>query len=264
MQYLVLRMKLRLIDIDYPDDPYRNLAVDEAIFLEVMSGNSPPTFRFYKNSNAVIIGCFQLAEQEVDMNYAVQNDIKIAKRFTGGGAVYHDMGDLNYSIITKDSFEIGTNVQKLFSTMIRGALTSFKELGIDAVSGGLNDVSVNNKKILGAAATLRSNTVLFHAAVLVNTNLQTLSSVLKVPGIKLKDKRASTILERVANIQTISGNNVDQVRRAILDGYSKELGFEYNVDELTEREIRLINRLYKEKYTNPDWNLGREFISINP
>ncbi|MGD0510965.1 MAG: lipoate--protein ligase family protein, partial [Candidatus Micrarchaeaceae archaeon] len=82
-------MKLRLIGLDYPDDPHMNLAMDEAIFLEVMKGNSPPTFRFYRNSNAVILGCFQLADEEVDIKYAIRNDIKIAKRFTGGGAVYH-------------------------------------------------------------------------------------------------------------------------------------------------------------------------------
>ena len=255
-------MRFRLLDVDYPDDPHKNLAMDEAIFLEVMNGHSPPTFRFYRNSNAVILGCFQLADEEIDINYAVHNDIKIAKRFTGGGAVYHDMGDLNYSIISKDSFDIGMNVEKLFSTMIRGAVTSFRGLGIDAVSGGLNDVSVNSKKILGSAATIRSDTILFHAAILVNADLNRMASVLKVPSAKLKDKGVTSVLDRVANIYDISGKDIKNVRDAILEGYTKELGFEYDVDELTEREERLIKRLHKEKYLNPDWNLGREFISI--
>ncbi len=78
-------MKFRLISKDYPGDPYKNLALDEAIFTEVREGRSPPTFRFYRNANAVILGCFQTAEEEVDLEYAEANGIKIAKRITGGG-----------------------------------------------------------------------------------------------------------------------------------------------------------------------------------
>jgi lipoate---protein ligase len=256
-------MRLRLIEIDYPDDPQLNLAMDEAIFNEVMRGNSPPTFRFYRNRNAVILGCFQLADEEIDIDYAIRNDIKIAKRFTGGGAVYHDMGNLNYSIITKDNFYIGMDVSKLFSVMINGAVRGLKDMGLDAAEGGLNDVSVNKRKILGSAATIRSNAVLFHAAILVNTNLNTLATVLKVPGVKLKDKNISTILDRIANIYDISGKGVEDVRNAILDGYSKELGFEYENGVLTENENALVKRLYKEKYQRSEWNLGRSLITTS-
>lgn len=256
-------MKLRLVSVDYPDDPHMNLAIDEAIFLEIMEGRSPPTFRFYRNNNAVILGCFQLAEEEIDMEYAKSKQIKIAKRFTGGGAVYHDMGDLNYSIITKDVYNIGLNVERLFSTMINGAVTSFKSLGVtDAANAGLNDVSIKGRKILGAAATIRSNTLLFHAAILVRTNLNTLATVLKVPGVKLKDKGVQTILERVTNVYDIVGKDVDDVRKAILEGYAKELGFEYQEGKFTKEEEMLIKELHTKKYTRPEWNLGREFIHI--
>lgn len=256
-------MRLRLIELDYPDDPYLNLAMDEAIFLEVMKGNSPPTFRFYRNGSAVILGCFQLADEEVDIHYAVRNDIKIAKRFTGGGAVYHDMGNLNYSIIAKDFLDIGMNVGRLFSTMMRGAVRSFKDMGLGAVAGGLNDISINNKKVLGSAATIRSGAVLFHAAILVNTNLDTLASVLKVPKIKLSDKNVQAILDRVSNIHDISGKDINDVRNAILEGYSKELGFEYEDGQLTEKEEALLKKLHKEKYQRSEWNLGREYITVS-
>lgn len=255
-------MRIRLIEIDYPDDPHLNLAIDEAIFIEVMEGNSPPTFRFYRNGNAVILGCFQVAEQEVNMDYVIGNNVKIAKRFTGGGAVYHDMGNINFSIISKDTFEIGMNVQKLFSVMMRGALNSIRELGIDAAIGGLNDISVNGKKVLGSAATIRSNTILFHAAVLVNTNIDALASSLKVPAAKLNPNGARSILDRVTNISAISGKGIDDVKRSLLDGYSKELGFEYYNGKFTLEEEHLIRRLHKEKYLKSEWNLGREFISV--
>jgi lipoate---protein ligase len=255
-------MEVRVIDEDYPDDPHRNLAVDEAVFREVESGRSPPTLRFYRNRNAVILGCFQLAEEELDLDYAAMKQIKIAKRFTGGGAVYHDMGDLNFSVISKDSFGIGLNVEKLFRTMMGGAVSSLNIAGVPELAWGMNDVTSRKKKIMGAAATMKKGVVLFHAALLVDTNLNELASVLKVPGIKLKDKGVQTILERVANIKDLCGKDIGDIRKAILEGYGKELGFSYLPGKLTEAELRLTERLYKEKYTKHSWNMGREFIHV--
>jgi lipoate---protein ligase len=256
-------MKFRLIRKDYPDDPCMNIALDEAIFTEVMKGRSPPTFRFYRNANAVILGCFQTAEEEVDMEYARANDIKIVKRITGGGAVYHDLGNLNYSIITKDVFGVRLDVQKLFSIMMRGAVRAFGSIGIDAEEGRLNDVSAGGKKILGAAATIDSGALLFHAAVLVDTNLNKLASVLKVPGIKLKDKGIKTILERVTNVKEISGKTVDDVREVLLKGYAESLGLEYEEGELTDSEAKLLKELYEKKFSQPEWNLGRKIFNVD-
>ena len=153
-------MEVRVIEEDYPDDPCRNLALDEAIFREVESGRSPTTLRFYRNRNAVILGCFQLAEEELDLEYASKNGIKIAKRFTGGGAVYHDMGDLNFSVISKDHYGIGLNVEKLFKIMMTGAATSLNIAGVPELAWGMNDVTAGKKKIMGAAATMKKGVVL--------------------------------------------------------------------------------------------------------
>jgi lipoate-protein ligase A len=87
--------------------------------------------------------------------------------------------------------------------------------------------------------------------------------VLKVPGIKLKDKGVATILERVANIKELSGKGVGEIRQAVLEGYAKELGFSYRPGKLTAEERALTERLHREKYTKHSWNMGREFIHIN-
>lgn len=259
---MVLKVKIRLIELDYPGNPHLNMATDEAIFQEVAKGNSPPTLRFYRNEKAVILGCFQLAEEEIDIRYAIQNGIEIAKRFTGGGAIYQDMGGLNYSIITKDLFDIGMSMQKLFAAMMRGALRSIKKLGLDAISDGLNGVIINDKKVLESAASIRSSALLFHATVLVDTDMKTFASVLKFPGVKSKDKSTNAIQERIANVYDLSRKGIDDVRRHILDSYAEELGFEYEKGKLTEKETALANRLYKDKYRISEWNLGRSFISI--
>lgn len=255
-------MQVRLLEIEYPDDPNMSLATEEAIFHEVIGGNSPPTFRFYRHRNAVIIGCFQLAEQELDMDVIRDRKIEIVKRFTGGGAVYHDMGNLNFSLITKDVFGIKTDVTKLYSTMITGAVNAFRSMGIPAESGKLNDVTAGSKKILGAAASIRDNAFVFHAAVLVNVDLKTLASALKVPGEKLKDKGVKTIMDRVTNIQEISGKNTDDVKRALLDSYGKELNLEFVNGTLTDAEKRLAKELHEKKYKNKGWVLGREIINL--
>lgn len=255
-------MEVRVIEEDYLDDPYRNLALDEAIFREVESGRSPTTLRFYRNRNAVILGCFQLASEELDLDYAKGREIRIAKRFTGGGAVYHDLGDLNFSVISRDHFGIGLNVGKLFEIMMKGAASSLFIAGVPELAWGMNDATSKKKKIMGAAATMKKGVVLFHAALLVDTNLNVLASVLKVPGIKLKDKGVQTVLERVANIKDLCGQNVDGMKKAVREGYAKELNFSYMEGALTEEERRLTDRLYNEKYSKESWNMGREFIHV--
>ncbi len=259
---MVWPVEARIIREDYPDDPYRNLAMDEAIFGEVEAGRSPTTLRFYRNRNAVILGCFQLAEEELDLDYARMKGIKIAKRFTGGGAVYHDMGDLNFSVISRDYYGVGLNVEKLFRIMMAGSVSSLELAGVPGLSAGMNDVTARGKKIMGSAATMKKGVLLFHAALLVDTDLNELASVLKVPGIKLKDKGIATILERVANIKALCGKGVEEVGKAVMDGYAKELSFVYSEGGLSEREKALVDRLHREKYTKPGWNLGREFIHL--
>lgn len=256
-------MKIRMLNLEYPDNPQLSLATEEAIFINVIKGKSPDTFRFYRHRNAIILGCFQLADEEIDADFASSNNINIVKRVTGGGAVYHDMGNLNFSLITADKFGIGNDIPKLYSTMMQGALQAFRNIGINPQPGKLNDVSVANKKILGAAATIRSNSILFHACVLVDVNLVTLASSLKVSGIKLKDKGVATVLEHVTNIKSISGKDVDSVKEALLNGYSETLGLEFEMGELTRDESELAKRLYENKYSKSQWNMGREIIDIH-
>ena len=256
-------MKGRLLNLEYPDNPYLSLATEEAIFMEVMRKRSFPTLRFYTHRNAVVLGCFQVASEEVDMDYAEEKEIAIVKRFTGGGAVYHDSGNLNFSIIANDSYGIGINVAKLYSMAMDVPMNAFRSLGMNPEKGRLNDISINGKKILGSAATIRQNAFLFHAAVLVDTNLMTLASVLKVPGVKLKDKGISTVLERVTNIRIVSGKGMEEVKAALISSCSNLLGMEFEAGELTSGEESLATKLYEDKYTKREWNLERSIINVH-
>ncbi len=255
-------MNVRLIEEDYPDDPYMNMAVDEAIFQEVAKGKSPPTMRFYRNRSAAVIGCFQLAEEEIDLEYANANSIKIAKRFTGGGAVYHDMGALNYSIISPDLYGIGMNVERLFSGMMNGAVRSLALSGVPEIKSSMNDITSNGKKVFGAAATMKKGALMFHATMLINSDLNVLSSVLKVPGEKLKDKGVKSIRERVANIKELCGKDSAKIHDSLLIGYSTFYGFKAAPGKLTDDETSLAKKLYSGKYSKQEWNMGSELIHI--
>ncbi|MGI0100922.1 MAG: lipoate--protein ligase family protein [Candidatus Micrarchaeaceae archaeon] len=250
-------MQMRLIDIDYTEDPHLNLAIDEAIFLELMKGNSPSTFRTYGNASSVVLGCFQIADEEIDIKYAITKDVKIAKRFTGGGATYCDGGALNFSITSRETG--AGDVQRLFSKMMGGALSSLRIIGVDAAVEGLNSISVNGRKVMNAAATARSGAALFQASMLVSSDLNALASVLKMPGAKKADGR---LLGMVANIRDISEKGTVEVKKAVLEGYGTSLGFEYATGKLTEREAALARKLQKAKYQRSEWNLGREFTNV--
>lgn len=255
-------MRVRLVEHEFLDNPRMSLAVEEAIFRLMMLGKSPPTFWFWRHRNAVIIGKFQIAEEEVNMDVAQQYGVQIAKRDTGGGAVYQDLGNLIYSVIIPDTYGISNDVVKMYETMINPVLLAFKKLGVKAESPGLNDVEINNRKVLGSAAGLREGFVLFHATMLIRSNLDMLAKVLKVPRAKLQDKGVTQVGHRVGNVYDLTGKDMDEVKEALLKGYSEYLGFEYYRDELTERELRLAEYLYHNKYNRPEWVFGREFINV--
>lgn len=248
-------MKLRLIELEYPDEPYMNLAMDEAIFIEVVKGNSPPTVRFYRNANTVVLGCFQLAEEEVNINYVIHNDIKIAKRLTGGGASYCDMGSLNYSIVSRELPDSTGKTNDLISTMMNGAATAFREMGLEPKKDALNSISINENRVMESYATMRRGAFIFNGLVSVNTDNGIRRSVLRPKG---KAGTESVYANKfMTNLNGICEKGIGDVRKTILDCYSREMGFEYENGALTKREDVLLERLYKEKYRRSEWNLGR-------
>ncbi|NON61580.1 biotin/lipoate A/B protein ligase family protein [Acidianus sp. RZ1] len=252
-------MKVRLLEVSFLDNPRYSMAVDEAIFREVISNRSPPTLWLWKHRNAVILGRFQLAEEELNMDYVKIEKIEVAKRNTGGGAVYQDMGNLIFSVISKDFFNIGKDVIKLYDAFISPLINEFKEEGIKAESPGLNDVEISGKKVMGSAASLGQGSVLFHATLLVNSKLDVLASALNVPKEKLKDKGVSEVKHRVGNIQELTGKDEMDVKNIIMRSYEKAYNFEYFKGDLTAEEKKLAEDLYEKKYNRPEWVFGRGF-----
>ncbi len=249
--------RLRVLLFETPSDPYYNLAFEEAFYLVYNKLGGDPVLRIWRNKNAVIIGYFQKAEEEVHLDYAKQIGAEIVRRFTGGGAVYHDLGNINYAVTVKKN--IG-NVEEIYSFLIKGILYALKKLGVEPYLENINDVVVNNRKVSGTAATYRGETLFLHGALLVSTDLAKLSKVLKISKKKLLDKKVSSVKYRVALLQDILGRKITyhEIIDAIILGYSSLLNIEPYYDMPTQLEIEVADILYKEKYKTREWNYERK------
>jgi lipoate-protein ligase A len=251
----------RLLEVEYRDDPFRNLAVEEAIPRMVGSGKSPATVRFWHNSNTIVLGCFQSADLEVDFNACKETGTKVVRRFTGGGAVYHDGGNLNYAISLKkgNSLVPGDDLQMVFRKLSEGTVRGLRNLGVRAEFQPINDIQVDERKVSGAAGSIRWDAVFHHGCILVGSDLAVLGKVLKVPVAKLADKHVQSVRKRVTTVRDELGREVStrEVQDAIVRGIEEVYGVELEEGKMTAEEGVLADELFRTKYNLSEWNLER-------
>ena len=169
-------------------NPWWNMAFDEWL---LQCGPSEPVFRLWRNEPSVIIGHNQVAAQEVNLEYLQQHGIKLARRVTGGGAVYHDLQNLNYSF----AGPIGTVSPDLFAEALQS-------LGLPAELTGRNDIFVAGRKISGYARSVWHNRELVHGTLMYDVDIDTLTAALNVEGSsKLNLKGVASVRSRVTNVR---------------------------------------------------------------
>ncbi|MGC8620754.1 MAG: lipoate--protein ligase family protein, partial [Caldisphaera sp.] len=251
---------LRVLMFETPHDAYFNIAFEEALARARGCNIIPDTLRFFRNKNAVIIGYFQRADEEVNINYLKKIDASLVRRPTGGGAVYHDLGNLNYSIVVShDRAKSLSPVDYIFNELIKGPINALNSLGFNARVENINDIVVNNRKVSGTAASISWNSIFFHGAMLLKTDIEKLSSVLKVSQKKLIDKGISNVKYRVTNLFDINDSiKVEEIINSMVESYRKLLNFNGVIYELpSKEEIEIANLLYEEKYRKEEWNMER-------
>lgn len=215
-------------------DPYHNLAVEEYLFEKTQDD----VFILWQNDKTVVIGKNQNINCELDFGFASQNRIKVARRITGGGAVYHDLGNLNYSFISSRDKE-GIDFA-YFTTPIIDALSA---LGVDARLTGRNDIEVEGKKISGNAQYSKNGRTLHHGTLLFDTDLSVLSSALHVDEEKIKSKAIKSTRSRVTNLKSLIpikdiNELIDYLCCYIINKYSPEIISEPNDKYISELEQR--------------------------
>lgn len=251
----------RILDLEY-DDPYMNVALEEAIMKCVGKKAAPYTLRFWRNSKAVIIGSFQCPELEVDISICRENRIPIIRRVTGGGAVYHDKGTLNYSLFTpKSSHSFSISFLRVFKSIIMSVVKALHSFGLNRISLSNNAIVVGGKKISGLAGAIKDGATLIHGSLLINSDLNILSDVLllhRVPS-KMELQRNFTRSQRmdVVNLENAIGRiiSLDDVKRALTKEFEELFSVKFKPGCLITSEERLAKELFTNKYSSKNWNL---------
>ncbi|MFC6039360.1 lipoate--protein ligase [Paenisporosarcina macmurdoensis] len=234
-------------------DPRINLAIEEYA-LKTMDVDKDSFFLFYINEPAIIIGKNQNSIEEINTDFVDINGIHVVRRLSGGGAVYHDLGNLNFSFITKDDGDSFRNFKK-FTQPIVDAL---KEMGVDAELSGRNDILAEGRKISGNAQFTTKGRMFSHGTLMFDTEIDAVVSALKVRKDKIESKGIKSIRSRVANITEFleQKSTIEEFRLTLLNSI---FGGEENIKEmvLTEQDWTNIKELSKQRYGNWDWNYGK-------
>jgi lipoate---protein ligase len=251
----------RLVDLEYRDDPFMNMSVEEAIPRAVGDGRAQNTVRFWHNSNTIVLGCFQSAELEVNFDACKETGTQIVRRFTGGGAVYHDVGNLNYAISLKKGHPLvpDGDLQSAFRKLSEGAVAGIRSLGVRAEFQPINDIQVDGKKVSGAAGSVKWGTVFHHGCILVASDLAILGKVLNVPKAKLADRHVASVQKRVTTVRDELQKDVTtrDVRDAIVRGIENSYNVRLDEGQLSKSEMANVKELYDTKYNSSTWNLER-------
>ncbi|MEO8773609.1 MAG: lipoate--protein ligase [Gelidibacter sp.] len=233
-------------------NPKLNLALEEYALRNFSAEND--YLLFYINEPSIIIGRNQNTLEEINHNYVEENNIHIVRRVSGGGAVYHDFGNLNFSFITNHDVKSLNNFKKFTAPVIK----VLNNLGLDAELKGRNDIEVGERKISGTAQFSTGKRMVSHGTLLLDTDLGEVVNALNVKMSKIQSKGHKSVRSRVANISEFLKKplKIEEFRQLLLEGlYDESEAFESY--HLTSEEWKSVHKLKEEKYDTWDWNYGR-------
>ncbi len=233
-------------------NPYFNLALEEYI-LTCKHGMS--FLILWQNDNAVIIGNNQNAYEEISPEFVKKFSIRVVRRQTGGGAVYHDLGNLNYSFITEMNETDGFTI----NDFTRPVIKALYRLGVKAEANGRNDITVDGRKISGSAQRIFKNRILHHGTLLFSSDISKISGALNVRPEKFISKSTKSVSGRVGNIYDSLPvkMTVNEFWSHLADSFSADVPFERY--DLTEADIAAVTAISK-KYADPEWT----FRTVQP
>lgn len=232
-------------------DPYLNLATEEYLLKEF----NEDCFMLWRNANAIIVGKHQNTIAEINLPYVEEKGISIVRRLSGGGAVFHDLGNLNFTFIMKGEDDKFIDFKKY----TRPIIDILKTLDIDAVFEGRNDLTINGKKFSGNAehVHLAKKRILHHGTLLFSSEMKDLSEALKVNPLKFQGKAVQSVRSRVTNIcEHLKDKITVEEFKKLIQNYVLTNYTDANLYELTDKDYKRIKEIADERYRNWDWNFG--------
>ncbi|MEM4488839.1 MAG: biotin/lipoate A/B protein ligase family protein [Desulfurococcaceae archaeon] len=243
---------LRVFVAEWPENQFFNLAFEEAFYTE----SKQPTLRFWRNDKVVVIGRFQCPPLEINAIEAKDLGVRLVRRFTGGGAVYHDLGNLNYALTLPGH---NLSIEESFSIVGSAIVEALSSLGVDKVYyRPLNDIEVDGLKVSGMAACRSHDRMFIHGAMLVSSDISILWRVLKISRENFSGKKFTrSRIKRVTTLSEVLGKIVrpEELYKAISETLSRKLGLEIEWSEPQKSELKKALDLYKKKYATLEWNL---------
>ena len=229
-------------------DACRNMAFDE-FALESLPLDEP-VFYLWRNAPSVIIGLNQSAYAEVNLPYLKEHGIALARRVTGGGAVYHDLQNLNYTIVGKSR-----DLNADYPEYLHMVVDALRQLGVPAELSGRNDIMVDGRKCSGYAKRVWKDRLMVHGTLMFDVDLETLQEVLSVPGSKMAASGIASVRSKVANLREYLPQFCDVL--ALKDALHRILAGADTEVPMDASKQEAIDRMADEKFRTWDWIYGK-------
>lgn len=231
-------------------EPYYNLATEQFVFDELPA--SDEYFMLWQNDNSIIVGKYQNTIEEINAPYVEEHGIRVARRLSGGGAVYHDLGNLNYTLICDAGSDVSINMARFCVPVVK-ALAS---IGVKAEISGRNDMTIDGLKFSGNSQYVKHGRVMHHGTLMFDSDLEVVSNALHVSQDKILSKGVRSVRSRVTNIREHLPHDMDlsEFKDALVRSMGRENGLTRR--EFTESDRAAIQKLRDEKYSAWEWNYG--------
>ena len=230
-------------------DPCFNLAFEEHLLKNKTEGN---ILMLWQNANTVVVGLNQNTAEEINPAFIQEHGITVVRRTTGGGAVYHDLGNLNYSFIT----DLGDAANMSISQFSQPVCAALASMGVKAEVGGRNDIMIEGKKISGVAQRIEKHRILHHGTLLFSSDPLMIAGALHVDPSKFVSKSSKSVHSRVGNIKDYLPEEmtIQNFWRRLLQELAKEGAVKCT---LTDEELEQVETTAREKYRSWDWTYGK-------
>ncbi|MBB6450679.1 lipoate-protein ligase A [Geomicrobium halophilum] len=233
-------------------DPSVNLAIEEYILTHFRKADM--YLLFYVNEPSIIIGKNQNTIEEINTDYVEKNNIHVVRRLSGGGAVYHDLGNLNFSFISKDDGNSFNDFRKFTEPVVK----ALQQMGVPAEMSGRNDLQADGYKISGNAQFATGGRMFSHGTLMLDSELENVVSALNVSDEKIRSKGIKSIRSRVANINDFLKEplHMENFKETLLN-YIFEGDSNFERYTLSDADWEEIMKISENRYRNWDWNYGK-------